>query len=281
MTAKKHIFKKICIILGSILFVAGCALFVFGMSKENWDFNKLSTVNYQTKTYIQGEEEISSLRIDFENADIDLSVSSQTDKITVEYPQRVDPNGKEINSVKITTTGGQLQIIEPEQKFELIAWNFKTPKVKIVLPDTVLNTISLNTENGDISVKGAALSLSLNVESDNGDIRISDVIAENGITLATDNGDIFLSTLKTNELKLETENGDILSGTGNIDASIILAETDNGDVKLNLTGKQTDYAISAHTHLGSCNVSNSSEGNRKLTVRTDLGDIKIYFSESV
>ena len=53
MAQKKHRFTKIFVVCGLIVLTAALVLFIAGMSAANWDFSKLSTVQYSVLTFEQ------------------------------------------------------------------------------------------------------------------------------------------------------------------------------------------------------------------------------------
>ena len=50
MKTGSKIFTIVCCAVGGALLLAACALFVTGMTLEDWDFTALNTARYQTRT---------------------------------------------------------------------------------------------------------------------------------------------------------------------------------------------------------------------------------------
>ena len=65
MAQKKHRFTKIFVVCGLIVLTAALVLFIAGMSAANWNFSKLSTVQYSVLTFEQTDESIRSIGTGF------------------------------------------------------------------------------------------------------------------------------------------------------------------------------------------------------------------------
>ncbi|MBQ8429844.1 MAG: DUF4097 family beta strand repeat protein [Clostridia bacterium] len=139
--------------------------------------------------------------------------------------------------------------------------------------------LEMKTDNGDIYSFKTFEARSFYADADNGDVCVYGGAANDKIELSSDNGDVEMSSgvLKAAEISVETDNGDVELAI--LDGEKIYLETDNGDVTATLIGKQTDYSTSVSVDLGDSNIGNLTGGAKSLTVETDLGDIKIYFTE--
>ena len=81
-------------------------------------------------------------------------------------------------------------------------------------------------------------------------------------------------------LTVSASAGDIAMHDGMIDAQEIAMTTELGSIEAEgsaFAGAQSDYTVLISTGMGSSNVSASSGGSRKLTLSTNLGDIRVYF----
>ena len=83
-------FTKIFVIFGVLFLIAGIALFTAGMTLSDWDFSKLNTALYVQREYTAAGKDITSLRVEFECADMTVETSAETDTIQISYPVRVD-----------------------------------------------------------------------------------------------------------------------------------------------------------------------------------------------
>ena len=296
MAQKKHRFTKIFVVCGLIVLTAALVLFIAGMSAANWDFSKLSTVQYSVFAFDQTDESIRSIDVRYQNADIAVTVSPDAEKIAVKYPVRTDADGEQA-AVTLKTENGTLYIAESDDNFQPVSWFFGSiPPVEIVLPAAEYGSLHLQTDTGDIRVTDvtAAQNITLQTDTgdievtggnaenisataDTGDIRLSDVTAVQKITLKSDVGDLTLNSATAAEIEAGADTGNIsVSGVG---AGTITLATDTGDIRGTISGKQNDYTISVQTDTGSSNLQSGGSGANRLTASTDVGDIELYFAE--
>ena len=113
MAQKKHRFTKIFVVCGLIVLTAALVLFIAGMSAANWDFSKLSTVQYSVLTFEQTDESIRSIDVRYQNADIAVTISPDAEKIAVKYPVRTDADGEQA-AVTLKTENGTLYLTESD-----------------------------------------------------------------------------------------------------------------------------------------------------------------------
>ncbi len=297
MAQKKHRFTKIFVVCGLIVLTAALVLFIAGMSAANWNFSKLSTVQYSVLTFEQTDESIRSIDVRYQNADIAVTISPDAEKIAVKYPVRTDADGKQ-TAVTLKTEDGTLYLTESDDNFQPVSWFFGSiPRVEIVLPAAEYSSLHLQTDTGDIRVTDVTAAQDIVLQTDTGDIELSGISAAAGIAATADTGDIRLSNVTaTQKITLKSDVGDLTlnsvsaaeieagADTGNISVSgvgagTITLATDTGDIRGTLAGKQNDYTISVQTGTGSSNLQSGGSGAKRLTASTDVGDIELYFAE--
>lgn len=296
-------FFKITLIVGLCLLLLGGIIFVIGLGASGWDIKALGNTQVQMLQYTETEE-LNTIVIDYENADIKLNADKNAEKIVIDYPQFQNKKGKNLSTLTVTETDGAIKISEKMKSWGFGTWDFTSPCVTVTLPasrsvavtlltnngdisvngNLQLTSLTAETDNGDVSAKGATISCSgdIRVESDNGDLTLGACAAQN-VYLETDNGDIRIGGAVTAEsVYAETDNGDI-SGDGVIDGNALVFDTDVGDVTLTIAGKQSDYAITVENDVGSSNVQTNlgiiETATRSLKVKSDVGDIHIAFTE--
>lgn len=165
---------------------------------------------------------------------------------------------------------------------------------------TVAEDASFQTDNGSVNVSGVAaagdLTLrtsngsvraenisadSLEARSSNGSLRLADIAAADSLTAKTAHGSVELfGNVTAKMLTASTSAGDIAMRGGMIDAQEIAMTTELGSIEAEgsaFAGAQSDYTVLVSTGLGESNVSDSVGGNRKLTLSTGTGDIRVYF----
>ena len=270
---------------------AGIVLCAAGFAMANFDVRGLDKGGrYETRQY-SASEPVSSVRILAQNAGI--RVEKSEGGIQIEYSEN------KLYRYEVSLEGGVLSLSAIPTKWYQNLINFSSvsvPPVTLRLDETAYEEIFLKTDNGDIS---SALSLSaetLSVSTDSGDIDFAGTDVSGDAQFSSDNGNIRLSDIScTGKLTAESDNGDIGakdvsaseaifgSALGNIrpealDVAVSARlSTELGDIRGSLCGAVSDYSVRASTELGNCNLTNSEDGGKTLTVTTDLGDIEISF----
>ena len=292
---KKKI-RKTCAITGMILLLMGLILFLTGMSLTGWDFGELSTAVYKQENYT-AQQQVTSLDISYNNAEVCILCDPEAQSVSVSYPVCTDRATGASAKVDITEENGVLRIKE-ESLFILINWQFQTPTLTVTLPETALETLSVRTQNGNISAENIATENKAEFITQNGEIRISQINASE-LSLQTDAGGIILKNIQCQTLQAETDLGSVqLSGTltadsakftselgdidlseGVVDANNIYFSTDMGNISAKLSGKQQDYSADVTWDMGNTNLYPYQGGNKQITVISSLGDIDITFSE--
>ena len=144
---------------------------------------------------------------------------------------------------------------------------------------TSTKSVKIETDTGDVKLKNLNTA-SLGIETDTGDIDLTDITVSDSIILSADTGDVEIKgSLTARYLEIETDTGEVDADEAVINAEIISIETDTGDISAKITGKLTDYTVTAKTRTGDSNITNQAGGAKKLTVTSSTGDIEIYFTE--
>lgn len=275
----------VCILLvGLVLCVAG-----FAMAGFRWSNLDMGGA-YESKTFTTGET-INALTIEAENADVVLMKAENAEEFTVEYKE----NKTFRYDIQCSDGSFSLMAIRAKGIRRFFNAGFTTPKIEIYLNGEAFESIRLvtkngavssevplsadsfyaETDNGAITVKNLSVAGNATFKSDNGKVSVEKAVCGGKLYAETDNGAVSASSVSAAEIYLETDNGAV--NVSAVDAETITLLTDNGSVKGSISGRQEDYLIVAKTDLGSCNLSNTSTGSRKLTVKTDLGSIDISF----
>ena len=189
---------------------------------------------------------------------------------------------------------------------------FSNLKVEISTGDIKLSNVQatellLKTSTGDVQVNGAnvleTLSITattgspslfnvtanaLFVKTSTGRAKINDANVAETLSVKTNSGDIRLQgTIKASAITLVANTGDVKAKDALLNSKGIHVETDTGDVTATLTGNEREYATTVRTDTGRKNISSNTQlvldgliaPDRTLQIKTDTGDIKIYFAE--
>ncbi len=288
------------IIVAVSLIVIGAILFVGVMTMFGWNFRRLSTVEYVTKSY-EITEDFKNILLDTDTADIEF-LPSENKKTTVEcYAYK--------NATHSVSVVNDTLTIELQDKIKnwFIGINFNTPKITVYMPKGEYGDLTVKATTGDVKVAkdfkfgNAQISIStgdidfsatitndVNLKTTTGDMQLNDVSAKQ-IDLSLSTGVIKLSNIKCDNLVSNGTTGDIrLSNvivkeklfvkrsTGDItldscDAGELYLKATTGDVKGSLL---TDKIFVTKATTGDISVPQTTTGG-KCEIKVTTGDINI------
>ena len=280
---------KIWLITATTLVALGCIMFSVVMTRNHWDFTKLSTVKYETNTY--------------EVTDDFNSISMLTDTADILFVQSDDKICKvvcyEMSDMKHTTTVQNdtltINVTDKREWYDHIGITLGSPKITVYLPKTEYDSLVIKEDTGDIEVPKDFKFGSIDISTSTGDITITGVTCEGDIVINVSTGranltDIkcksFISDGSTGDISLKnvivTEKFSIERSTGDVkfdacDATEIWVKTDTGDV----TGKLLSEKIFiTQTSTGDVHVPKSTNGG-KCEITTSTGDIYMKYKEPI
>ncbi len=252
-TKKWLIFAASLVVLGSLIFTAVMTAF-------NWDFEKLSTTKYQTKTYTVTES-FKQIQINTNTADIIFTPSNdQNCKIICQ---------EEVNAAHCVLTKENMLSIKLEDNrkwYEYVGITTQTPKITVQLPNNEYDSLMINTDTGDVKLPQNLKWKDIYISTTTGDITANNTVAEN-IKLSVSTGHITTQNITCQNLTANVDTGDTI--LSNIACDFFLSSGDTGDLKLqNLIAKQK---ITIERDTGDINFDNCDSG--ELIITTDTGDV--------
>ena len=209
------------------------------------------------------------------------------------------PAGQNI-AIDLYTQNGSVSLNADGEALPSLSLHSNNGSISVSGTLTVAEGAAFQTDNGSVNVSGVSaagdLTLrisngsmraenisadSLEARSSNGSLRLTDIAAADSLTAKTNNGAIeLLGDITAKMLTVSTSAGDIAMHDGMIDAQEIAMTTELGSIEAEgsaFAGAQSDYTVLVSTGLGDSNISDSVGGNRKLTLSTGTGDIRVYF----
>ena len=286
---------KILIITATVLLIAGGAIFAGVMTALGWNFTKLNTVKYETKTF-----EISE---DFNSIEIDLN----TDKIEFEFSE----DGKcavvcympENQSRSVAVEDGAL-IIRTNSRDEWYTFignlDFSSPKTTVYLPKDSYDALKIKNDTGDIELPAGFTFGSLDIEAKTADVTCRCALT-GAVKISLSTGDVNLNCGTASEINVNTSTGNInirdtkcegkikaKMSTGNLYAENVTcksltSDSSTGGVTLENVVAANDFNI--ETSTGSVRFDGADADNSR--VKTSTGNIKgtllsekIFFTET-
>lgn len=295
-------FLKITTITGVCLTLLGALTFGIAFGSAGWDVQELSNVKAEQKRYEQkADTTIENIVIDVENTDVRVVFDESVETISLDYSQRFKKNGDPIGKITLNDQNGGLRLIEKTSWTDhVLIWDFTADcKTTLTLPANNVYALSIETDNGDITVRGNGKVSSLSLTTDNGDISTKNATIDctGKVSLESDNGGMALGNLSAKTIETETDNGNVKilgrliaeqiffeTHNGNITATAypiqinkIAFETHNGNITAHLFGASADYTKMIQTHNGDSNIHSEKGGEKTLMAETHNGDIEITF----
>lgn len=307
--------KKRFLISGAIILLLGVVVFVIGMTSLGWNFMKLDSEPWESKTFELEEipdSGINGINISIRNAEIVFQPGA-TFKVEYDECDRV--------RYDIAFEEGALTMTENRRAADFFAmFQFHAQKIVVSLPGETaadmmkIEKINIGSTNGAITIVGnyaevrvkttngaldlrdlrvdrkidaettnGALNLenidmsegALDIETTNGKVKAQNILADT-IEFETTNGAVNVENVKAKKLSLDTTNGAIIASGVDVSTKGEFG-TSNGAITLTLTGRQSDYRISSRTTHGS-SPGNFGDGDIEIACKTTNGDITVRFA---
>ena len=298
-TQMKNYYKIAGICLG-----AGAACIIASYCLSGFSFSNLGKgSNYSERTESFSASEVKRLIIEEENTEIEIKAGS-TDQITFHLFER------DTDYYDVLLNDGTLQVLKNSDDaiFRFDA-DFSQSRMIVELPASMLGSVEVNNDNGDIDASGinaenlvmstsnASISLTdstvekdITLTDDNASYRIDSVTCGGKFNASTSNSSVEVSNIDASDLYLKTSNGQINAGTlaaGTIELKTSNArieadgihiekslkmETSNGKIHAQLDGSAGEYSVSCTTSNGTCN---APDGNGSKTVQINSSNANI------
>lgn len=200
-----------------------------------------------------------------------------------------------VSSLDLENTSGSIRINDVD-----IATDAKLSNTSggINVENLVCKNLTASNTSGGISIENSNIYEKLDAKCNSGDISLRSVTVKKGARIATTSGTRYLEDVSAEYLNSDGSSGslkavdvtvknDFSSSTTSGSVTLDRVESGNtikisaasGDVRGTVVGYEDDFNISVNTSSGSCNLKDSSDGNKKLTVSTTSGSIDIDFTE--
>ena len=252
----------IWIVIGGSLVLIGAMIFAGVMTMFNWDFKKLSTVQYVTNDY-DITEEYKSILINSDTADIVL-VASADGKTTVNCYER----DNERHSVTVVDGVLKVELDDTTKWYEHIGIGFGTPKIKVSLPAGEYSSLVIKEHTGEVLIPSNFSFESIDITATTGNVE-NFASALGKMKIKTSTGHIGIDNVRAGEIELSVS-------TGRVNASEIACDgafnIEVGTGKTNLTDIRCESLVS-EGDTGDIYLNNVVAG--KLVVERSTGDVKL------
>lgn len=271
---------KVWLITASVLTVLGLIIFSAVMTVCDWDFTKLSTVEYKTEVY-NPDGEFNKITIDTDITEIELvpSENGECKVVCFESEKAEHYAAVENGTLVISTT-------DKRKWYEYIGISLKTPQITVYLPQNIYNSLSVESDTGDITVPRDFAFKTVQINGHTSDVDFFASVSDTA-QIKTASGNISVGTLTADSLSLTAATGDIevnsvtvnngtnfKTSTGtvkltDISCGSILAKSNTGD--MSFKNVLVSGSLSAENGTGNVKFDNSDADT--VSVKTGTGDV--------
>lgn len=271
---------KVWLITASVLTVLGLIIFSAVMTVCDWDFTKLSTVKYKTESY-NPDGEFDKISVDTDTAEIELvpSENGECKVVCFESEKAEHYAAVENGTLVISTT-------DKRKWYEYIGISLKTPQITVYLPQNIYNSLSVESDTGDITVPRDFAFKTVQINGHTSDVDFFASVSDTA-QIKTASGNISVGTLTADSLSLTAATGDIevnsvtvnngtnfKTSTGtvkltDISCGSILAKSNTGD--MSFKNVLVSGSLSAENGTGNVKFDNSDADT--VSVKTGTGDV--------
>ena len=262
---------KVWLVIATVLLVVGGILFVVVMKNLNWDFNKLSTIKYETNVY-EISESFDGISINTDTADVEFMVSS-SEKCKVECYEEEKLN--HLVTVKDNTL--VIEMNNSRKWYDYIGINFDSPKITIYLSLTEYDSLLINSDTSDVKISNDFTFKDVDISLSTGDVDFCANVTD-AIKIETSTGDISIEDITAGSLDLTVSTGEVevsnVKCEGNILVGVstgktIISKGSTGDIYLNNVTALELFSIERST--GDVKIENSDA--TEIFIKTDTGDV--------
>lgn len=273
---------KIFLIIAGVLVVAGIAVFLVVMSINGWNFKKLSTVEYETNSYVI-EEDFNKVIITTIEADIEILPSDDGKCKVVCYEEE-----KVKHEVKVESNTLVVDAKNSRKWYDYIRFfSFSPPKITVYMPADKLTSLYINGSTGDVDISSDFAFENIGISASTGNVNCY-ASAKDEIRIELNTGGIDITGITANKLNLSTSTGKIkvkmVTCSGDIsvkvttgDAIVMATDCKNlystgntGDIKV--VGVEAREKFNIERSTGDVEFENSDAN--EIYVKTSTGDIE-------
>ena len=270
----------IWLVIAAALILVGGLIFGGAMMYMGWDFTKLSTDRYETRTHTVTEA-FSSVSVEARTADVTLLPSEDGECRVVCYEAEKQTHA-------VTATNGVLTVeLHDERKwYERIGIQLGTPRITVYLPQSEYELLSVEASTGRVEIPKGFCFQRIAATVSTGDVSVAASVSET-LTVSTTTGSIHVSELSAGAIALSVSTGRVTvsdvscEGRLSVDVSTgratltdvacgsFLSEGDTGDVML--TGVIAEASLSVERSTGKVRLERCDAA--EIMIETDTGDV--------
>lgn len=256
---------KVWLIIAAALVLLGVILFAGVMTTLGWDFEKLSTVHYETNTY-EISEEFHNISLNTDTAHIVFALSDDGTCVVECYEEE---NAR--HSVAVENGTLTIEVMDEKSAFDhlhFIGINIGAPKLTVYLPEAVYTSLCVHESTGNIEVPQDFSFADVDISLSTGNVSFS-ASASQTVKIKASTGNILVENTSAGNL-------DLTVSTGLIAVSHVICE---GDIRTQVSTGRTSLR-----HVTCSNLTSGGDTGdllledvvsaERISVERSTGDVK-------
>ena len=246
--------------VATLLVVLGAVIFVCVMSVYEWDFSKLSTVEYETNEYTFSEE-YKDIWVVTNEADIVFEIAEGEETKVVCYEDKNCAHSVSVNNGTLA-----IDVVDTRKWYEHIGINFSSPKIAVYIPAGEYGELSIKTDTGDVVLPKELSFGGIDVSSDTGEVT-NYASAIGDVSIKTSTGDVFVENVTAENLQIFVSTGKV--SLTSVQCKNFTSSGDTGDVYLSNVIASDKISVTRDTG----DVRFDSSDAEKIVATTETGDV--------
>ena len=245
------------------LLIVGIVLFGICFAASGFDFSRLNTVEYETNEY--------ALSADFQRIKIDAN----TARIVLKPAENGNCSVTCYEETKckhtVTVQDGVLAIRAEDSRkwYERFGVSFETPEITVYLPAGAYESLSVDTDTGDVSVPSAFSFDSVDIHGDTSSVTCLASVNKD-LSIAVTTGNISVSDLHAGSVHLSTTTGRVQADRV-VSGGDFTADVRTGSVALN---DVTCVRLSSGGSTGSATLRNVM-ADQEIRLERSTGSVRL------
>lgn len=259
----KKVTRLMVIFATSLVFIGG-AIFAVAMTINGWDFSKLTTKDYVTKSY-EITQEFTSIDVDVSTADLNVKLATDGKCMVVTYEDKkieYTPN----------VSNGTLKISKKDNRkwYDYIGINAGSSQITVYLTQSQLDALNIKASTADVTIYKELTFENININLSTGDVKCY-ASAENQIKVKVSTGDIKLENLTAGSIDLKATTGGVV--VKNVNCQSFVSSASTGDLEMKNVVATQSFNIVRDT--GKVKFEGCDAG--EIYIETDTGDVEGSF----
>ena len=219
--------KRAWLIAATALIFVGCITAVCALAMQDWDFSRLSTVNYETNTH-PVTEDFHNISINTDTAHVTFLPADGTEAYVICREQ-------ENLRHTVTVADGTLTVaLRDDRKwYDYIGVSFGSTSITLYLPEEEYGALLVHADTSDVDIPGNFRFESVDVHVSTGDVRCL-ASADGDISLRASTGDIRADSIAAKNISFTVSTGRIhlssVACAGNLTVTVTTGKAELSDI---------------------------------------------------